>query len=234
MRKIAISDIHGCKNTFDALLDQLALTHDDQLFLLGDYIDRGPDSKGVVDRIWALQQEGLDVHCLMGNHEQLIANACIDPKWMRTWIFNGGFRTMESFGAELPREIPDEYIDFFSNLPTYLEVDEYILVHAGLNFKEKEPLEDIQSLLWIRDWYRDIDYDWLQNRIILHGHTPVPKSITEEHFKRLDTGQVMDIDCGCVFSGREAGMGYLCAFDMTNRELFFQESLEVKEEKRTG
>ena len=75
MRKSAFSDIHGCNRTFSALLDQVAPDTGDELYFLGDYIDRGPDTKGVIDRIWGLEQEGLTVHCLLGNHEQMLMNS---------------------------------------------------------------------------------------------------------------------------------------------------------------
>ncbi|MEO0876095.1 MAG: metallophosphoesterase, partial [Bacteroidota bacterium] len=66
MRKFAISDIHGCLKTFEALLDQIQFTTQDELYLLGDYIDRGPDSKGVIDLIWKMQADGYQVKCLRG------------------------------------------------------------------------------------------------------------------------------------------------------------------------
>ena len=70
MHRFAISDIHGCAKTFEALLDRIALSTQGELYLLGDYLDRGPDSKGVLDLIFRLQREGYAVHCLRGNHEQ--------------------------------------------------------------------------------------------------------------------------------------------------------------------
>ena len=66
MRKFAISDIHGCLKSFEALLDKIQLSTSDELYILGDYIDRGPDSKGVIDYIWKLEQEGYAVKCLRG------------------------------------------------------------------------------------------------------------------------------------------------------------------------
>jgi len=71
MRQIAISDIHGCARTFQALLDKIQLSTNDQLYLLGDYIDRGPDSKGVIDTILGLINAGYRVQTLMGNHEKM-------------------------------------------------------------------------------------------------------------------------------------------------------------------
>ncbi len=226
MRRFAISDIHGCRKTFEALLDQIALSAGDELYILGDYIDRGPDSKGVVDYIWQLRKEGYTIHCLMGNHEMMLLEAGNDLASRSTWLYNGGYETLESFGTQNPEEIPDEYITFFEELSLYEEVDEYILVHAGLNFKATDPLYDVESLLWIRDWYEDINTDWLEERIIIHGHTPVSRERIEQQHVRLKEFQVLDIDAGCVFDRPQLGVGYLCAFEMNSRELFFQKNIE--------
>lgn len=75
MKKYAITDIHGCNKTFQALLDKIAFTTADALYLLGDYIDRGPDSKGVFDTIFNLQETGHSVHCLRGNHEAMFLDS---------------------------------------------------------------------------------------------------------------------------------------------------------------
>jgi serine/threonine protein phosphatase 1 len=71
-RILAISDIHGNNKTFLDLLDKIALTKDDELYLLGDYIDRGPDSKGVIDTIWKLMDDNYRVFCIKGNHEEML------------------------------------------------------------------------------------------------------------------------------------------------------------------
>lgn len=227
MRRFAITDIHGCNATFNALLDQIDFGRQDELYLLGDYVDRGPDSKGVIDSIWRLQDSGHTVHCLMGNHELMMINAFEEQQWKDTWFSNGGQATMRSFQVNSLLDIPEEYLRFLLQLPFYLEADNYLMVHAGINFREKEPLEDTFSLLWIRDWYGDIDYDWLGDRIVLHGHTPVPRTVTEQQYEDLSEDQVLDLDCGCVFNRPLVGLGYLCALDMTNRELYFQKNVEL-------
>lgn len=227
MPKFAISDIHGCTKTFDALLNKLQFSTRDELYLLGDYIDRGANSKGVIDLIWDLQKEGYTIHCLRGNHEQMLLDALRgDLGSEELWMFNGGVETLQSFGLDTVRDIPLAYIDFFENCHYFLEVDEYILVHAGLNFEHHEPLDNKHSMLWIRRWYEQIDFDWLGNRIIVHGHTPKSSSKIRHLHHNLKNGQVLNIDAGCVFGRRRVDLGQLCAFDMTNRELFFQKSVE--------
>lgn len=229
MRRFAISDIHGCALTFEALLEQIAFSSADELFLLGDYIDRGPDSKGVIDLILKLKEEGYQLHCLRGNHEALLLNSIgglTDDHEL--WLQNGGDTTMSSFGLSSTDSlhlIPLEYIEFLNQLEWYFETDHYILVHAGLDFRTAQPLEARHAMTWIRNWYEQIDREWLKGRIIVHGHTPVPRPLIVKQLKKLDKLPALDIDAGCVFKGNY--LKYLCAFDLDNRQLFFQENIET-------
>ena len=228
MRKIAISDVHGCQRTFVALLDKMAFTTADQLYLLGDYVDRGQDSKGVIDHIWALQKAGYQVECLRGNHEEIVLTAQHSLEDLEKWLETDGKRTMESFGVQRITDIPEPYLDFMRKLRYFLEVDEYILVHAGLDFDQFDPLSHLDDMLWIRHWYAGIRYKWLGDRIIVHGHTPIQRQKIEIMLEHLDQQRYLDIDAGCVFWNfpvRE-DYGHLCAFDMTNRRLVFQKAVE--------
>ncbi len=225
MRRFAISDIHGCAKTFKALLERIAFTPEDELYLLGDYIDRGPDIKSVVDHIRNLQRDGYTVHCLRGNHEEMFLDSLMNATDYRMWRSNGGWEMMESFDCNRDiQKIPEEYICFFTDLPFYLEVDEYILVHGGLNFFESDPFQDEHSMVWARHWQKDTDYDWLKDRIILHGHTAMKQDLIKDHYKKLAKRQVLGVDCGCVYT--HFSMGYLCAFDMTNRKILFQPNVD--------
>ncbi len=228
MRRIAISDIHGCRKTWLALLDQLALSQADHLYLLGDYVDRGQDSKGVIDHIWALQAAGYAVTCLRGNHEDLVLTAQDSTAGLDRWLLTDARRTMQSFGVSRITSIPEKYLDFMRNLPYWVEIDGYILVHAGLDFELQDPLSRPDQMLWIRHWHDQIRYDWLDGRTIIHGHTPVKRHDMEIMLRHLEEQRYLDIDAGCVFWNfpvRE-GYGHLCAFDMTNRTLTFQAAVE--------
>ena len=195
MSRYAISDIHGCAKTFKALLEKINFTKQDELFLLGDYIDRGPDSRGVIDHIWELQDKGFKVNCLRGNHEQMLLDE-IDK--VEEW-YNGEQATLASFEVTQNIDIPKKYIEWMNRLEYYFELDDYILVHAGLNFLRKDPLADLREMMWVRRWYDQIDYDWLGKRIIVHGHTPTKKSEIEDSLKILDHLPVIDIDSGCYY-----------------------------------
>ncbi len=225
MRKIAISDIHGCNKSFNALLEKIALTRDDLLLLGGDYIDRGPDSKGVIDTIMSLINHGYKVRCLKGNHESLMETAQFDREANKHWLMFGGKQTIKSFGVRKVQQIEDEYWDFLDALELYHSDDSFIFVHAGINFTNGDPLHDLDAFLWLRNWYKDIDYDWLGDRVIIHGHTPNSHQNIRAALENLETDKVINIDCGCYMT-IEAGKGRLCAFDITNRELHFQKNLD--------
>jgi serine/threonine protein phosphatase 1 len=225
MAQYILSDIHGCNRTFKAMLDQLAFSTADELYLLGDYVDRGPDSKGVIDTIWQLQRDGYNVHCLMGNHEEITISD-FDAEFKKGWQGMGEPHLLKSFGVDRILDIPVAYIDWMRQLPTIHEVPGAILVHAGLDFNYADPLHLNQNMRWIRDWYSRINYDWLGDRIIVHGHTPVEKSTTLKMLEQLDQYRVLDIDTGCVFQRVAERFGYLCCFDLTNRSLVFHKNVE--------
>jgi serine/threonine protein phosphatase 1 len=231
MRQFAISDIHGCVATFKALLQQINFRKGDELYLLGDYIDRGPDSKGVIDHIWDLQATGHTVFCLRGNHEELLINASVDIHQRVVWAANGGTQTLQSFEVNTYKKIPEQYTYWMSQLPFYLEVGEFILVHAGLNFKMTDPLKDKETMLWIRHWYPSLNREWLKNRIIIHGHTPLPKTEIEQMHHQLDDFPVLDIDGGCTFV--ERNYGWLCALELGTKDLYFERYCESVMKRKT-
>ncbi len=222
MRLLVISDIHGCNNTFQALLDQVGLSKEDVLILGGDYIDRGPDSKAVIDLILDLQDEGYHLICLKGNHEDLMLRGIKKDDVFLHWLQSGGAITMKSFGVTAPENLSSRYLNFFYKLDTVLLTSNAIVAHAGLNFSSDNPLEDEESMLWIRNWYDQINRDWLGDRIIVHGHTPITRNQIESQFDILDTVPALDIDCGCVYPS--PGMHELCAFDLTNHRLYFEKN----------
>lgn len=220
MRILAISDIHGCLHTFKALLRQIKFSKSDHLFLVGDFIDRGPNSKGVIDYIWELQAAGHTITCIKGNHEQMMLDSKVNMNQARNWLIHGGSQTLDSFGAADLKEVTKKYIRWMQELPHFAIKEDYIFVHAGLNFDMPNPMDGKDSMLWIRNWHTDVNHHWLGKRIIVHGHTPMKKSNIEEMFKTIDYLQVLDIDAGCCFDYE--GLGHLCAVDLTNRALYFE------------
>lgn len=228
MARFAISDIHGCIKTLNALLDKIHLAKADTLFLLGDYIDRGKNSREVIEKILELKTAGYDVQCLLGNHEWLLLNAAYDMGTKANWLrHNGGFPTLESYAIvaeDYLNYIPEDHLRFFKSLNFYLELDDYYLVHAGFNFLTDDPFDDYQSMIWIRDWHKHVNTNLIGNKTIVHGHTP--RSV-ESLYTEVGLGKkhVLDIDCGCVYKGKKL-LGYLAALNMDTFRIISQENIE--------
>ena len=226
MTQYIFTDIHGCKKSFLALLDQVGPTTADEIFILGDYVDRGPDSKGVIDTIWKMQSDGYTITCLMGNHEAITLDDYDVAKRFKG-DERGDQSLLKSFDVTDISAVPKPYIDWMRALPLVHEIPGAILVHAGLDFSQPDPIQPYTEQIWIRDWYPDINYAWLGDRIIIHGHTPVPQQTTENMMTVLDDMRVLDIDTGCVFNKRMPGyLGNLCCLDYTNMRLHFQKNVE--------
>ena len=152
-RVIAIGDVHGCSNTFRKMvLDEIKVQKSDILYCLGDYIDRGHDSKGVIDFIMELRAKGFTLHTLRGNHEQIMMDSVNNSEMFDAWMDNGGDATLKSFGALSYDDFAPEYKTFFEETEFYVTYERYIFVHAGLNFKSPDPFGDKDSMLWIRDF----------------------------------------------------------------------------------
>ncbi len=218
MRKIAIGDIHGCAKTFKKLVKKIELGQRDELIILGDLIDRGPDSKGVLDEILRLREKGYNVVLVQGNHEELMLNAHIDFFVKDRWLNAGGRMTLSSFGGK----IAPIYYELLGGGKDYYESDGYIFVHAGINFGLEFPFEAVRDMRWIRDWHDEINYDWLGNRVIIHGHSPRSVDVIKQMHQDLGKKQVLDIDSGCCYVSKE-GMGVLTAYDTEADALFFQD-----------
>jgi serine/threonine protein phosphatase 1 len=222
-RRFVIPDIHGCALTLEALVEEvISLGKEDDLYLLGDYIDRGPRSREALDFIMKLIEEGYRVFPLRGNHEEMFLNACTDRDHYRIWILNGGYAALDSFGVEDACEVPISYRRFCSELPYYHLLDDYLLVHAGFNFEAEDPYADTQSLLWDRT--RSVNRELLGGRTMVCGHTPHHLRHIERMLKR-DHGLII-LDNGCFLAGRK-GMGSLLALELNSRTLFSQANIDI-------
>ncbi len=218
-QRFVIGDIHGCIRSLEALLRLLAPRREDELFFLGDYIDRGPDSKAVLDLLRQLQQDGYTVMTLRGNHEQLLLEAHVSAASFRLWLLNGGAATLRSFGITSPHHLPAEYTNFLAATPLYVSLDVAVLVHAGLNFDLPDPFADTEAMLWDRSLR--VDSAKLGGRRLIVGHTPMPLSFIRQS---LSQDKVF-LDGGCVY-GRASGYGYLCALELSSWELIVQEHVD--------
>lgn len=211
MGLIAIGDIHGCPKSLDALLERIDPSPDDHLLFIGDYIDRGPDSKAVIDRLLDLREE-VDCTFLRGNHESMMLGY-LDSGAFNLWRVNGGISTLQSYAEEGETEfdIPESHAEFVRNTKLYHETDDFFFVHAGLKAHltiEKNLEEgDEKVFLWERGHLEASEYAW--EKPVVCGHTPRPEPINRDKLILIDTG--------CVYH-MQPGMGQLTAVYLPERE----------------
>jgi len=231
--RIAVGDTHGCYKSLRKLLEEeIGIGKTDEVYLLGDYIDRGPLSKQVLDYLMQLQQDGYQVFPLRGNHEEMLENAYQDQASnnFMLWMMNGAETTFQSFGIESypmkgeasMNDLPETYLSFIRQMPYYYMLDDFILVHAGIDFSIDRPFEDVRSMVWCRDCENDLQASG--NRVIIHGHTPIPLSSIQSDIKKGGSKEI-NLDAGCVYKGR-LGMGNLVAMDMQTMELYITENVD--------
>ena len=221
-RRFAIGDVHGCCRTLHTMIeDVIQLEQADTLYLLGDYIDRGPNSKGVLDYLMHLARKGYDIRPLMGNHERMMLKARNSFEADNRWRMNGGCTTLHDFGVKKASEIPDTYFDFLEALPLIHVLDDYVLVHSGLHFGVPDPIKDTPEffLLWDRDY--KVLPEKLAGRTLITGHTVHPLF---EIRASLDTPHIL-LDNGCYDKGHICH-GNLVALNLDTRELLVQENCE--------
>ena len=211
-RSFAIGDIHGCSNTFrHLLLDKIQLRKSDKIYCIGDYIDRGPDSKGVIDFIIDLRKKGYHIHTLRGNHEQMMIDSVYSDTKFNHWLRNGGESTLNSFGIRSYNELNPLYKQFFARTKYYIKSGNNVFVHAGLNFQISDPFTDKVAMLWIRDFR--FDSEKLGQKAVIHGHTP--KSLND--ILMNSDSNTINIDGGCVYK-HIPELGNLIALNVIQRK----------------
>lgn len=220
-RILAISDIHGCYETFIKLLEKIHLKKSDRLVIIGDLIDRGTGSKQVIDKIIELQNDGFKILVTMGNHEDLMIESTKSTIKKDTWLFNGGDETLKSFNVSNYNELDNKYKDFFENLPLFVGIGKFIFIHGGVDTTNENPFHK-KAALWSRSWRKTFDRKWLGDRYIISGHTPQPKHIIENQFSIFEEDRTLIIDGGCSGFNLRTELGELCAVDLTNYKLYFQ------------
>jgi serine/threonine protein phosphatase 1 len=220
-RRFVIGDIHGCIKTLEKLLFEiLAIDEKDLVFFVGDYIDRGPGSKQVVNLINSFRRRDYNLFPVRGNHEQMLLDYYKYND--ETWLYNGYKPTLLSYGLDSARDLDYSNLRFFSELKHYYITDGFIITHAGLNTSIENPFHDLSFMLWTRE--SQIDRRKTNGRRVISGHTP--HSIDEIE---ASLGQdKIQIDCGCVYLGRHPGTGYLCALDLDTMQLFKQINIDFE------
>ena len=208
LRVYAIGDIHGRIDLLDQLLLQIEEDNAQRpaakvrLIFLGDLVDRGPDSRAVVDRVMKLYRENQNVSVLAGNHEEVMLLALReDVHAMQQFIRIGGRRTLLSYGITqqqidqadyaqlrvmIHRLIPLAHIEFLNALEDLIEIGDYAFVHAGVRPGIKLEKQSVKDLRWIRSGF--LDYSGHFGKIIIHGHTVTLEVDERQNRIGIDTG----------------------------------------------
>lgn len=208
-RLYAIGDIHG---RLDLLAELLGLIErdlaarpnaDNGLVYLGDYVDRGPDSRAVLDRLCGPPPAGLEPVFLKGNHEAMLLRFVECGQGGFNWLYNGGAATLLSYGLELPAtahgdaalaslqapfaaSLPAAHRAFLAGLRLWHREGDYLFVHAGIRPNVTLAEQSVEDLLWIREEF--LEHDGPLEQVVVHGHTVARKAEIRRHRIGIDTG----------------------------------------------
>ncbi len=210
----AVGDVHGYTAQLETLIAELrrdaaigAPVQRPLLVFIGDYVDRGPDSRGAVEAVMRLEAGGLfDVVALMGNHEHALLRFLDDPAFAPAWVANWGQATLRSYGVEPPRDLenmdacartraaftrafPAAHRAFFERLPLRLTLGDYLFVHAGVRPGVALAEQADRDLMWIRHEFLHSDEDL--GAVVVHGHTPSEAPEHRANRIGIDTGVYM-------------------------------------------
>jgi diadenosine tetraphosphatase ApaH/serine/threonine PP2A family protein phosphatase len=221
-RLYAIGDVHGCVEELEALLEAIDPEPGDKLVFLGDYVDRGPSARGVIDRLIRLRDAGrCQTVFLRGNHEDMFLSFLGERgSHGEAFLFNGGRATLASYGvvsgsprARVPSMIPEPHLQFLRALELMHVDGNYVFVHAGISPLQPLDAQREEDLLWIRE-------EFIRNRhrlgkTVVFGHTPQREVLWHLPYK-------IGLDTGCVYGNK------LSCLDVTARRL-----LQVERESRS-
>ena len=234
MNIFSIGDIHGCLKHLISLQKKIInipsfKKEDDLLIYLGDYIDRGPQAKDVINQVIKLKKENIKSIFLMGNHEQMMIDFLFNKiNNLRYWLSLGADQTFRSYDIEVAEFIKDgfgdkkieklrnvflnqlteKHIHFLKNLKLSYTLGKYLFVHAGINPEKSLSEQSEIDFLWSRsDQFFDKNFKF--EKIIVHGHTP-EKDIINFSYR-------INVDTGCFFSGK---LSCVCLNDNNNERKF--------------
>ena len=197
-----IGDVHGCATALRSVVEALAPSRGDKVILLGDIIDRGPDSRAVVELLLDLATDA-EVTCIRGNHEEMLLN-CLDGSFpYDRWIEFGGGATLDSYQLlGNPQSMPESHIDFLRSTVDFVETESHFFLHANYDPKVPIALQDPSVSRW-RTLHEQIPLPHVSGKIALLGHTP------NRSGSILDLGYLKNIDTYCY------GGGWLTALELT-------------------
>lgn len=216
-RRLAISDIHGCSQTLKALLKSLKLNKNDQLFLLGDLINRGPGSEKVLNHILKLKRKGVHVYILKGNHEDIVLKANeagVDE-------LNKVLKSLNSEMLARGGRLIDTYQQLLTEAYHYFILDKYYLVHAGFDFSLKKPFDDARSMMYIKEFKPNKRL--LEKKRVVLGHSP--KGLNEIVNRLKTSHKKIHIDNGCI-NKKDAEKGNLLCLNLDTLSVTIQRNIE--------
>ncbi len=205
----SVGDIHGRADLFEKMIERIradsaTVGQRPRIVLLGDYVDRGPGSRQVLDRIIRLKEETwCDVEALMGNHEEALVQFLREPGYGVSWVEYGGAATLGSYGVQVPAlrtdpeaweavrdafaaVLPAAHLELLSGLEVMLQADDYLFVHAGVNPGVPLSEQGAQEFLWIRAPF--LDSEKACEYVVVHGHTPEEEPSNKRWRIGVDTG----------------------------------------------
>ncbi|MTJ07219.1 MULTISPECIES: metallophosphoesterase family protein [unclassified Anabaena] len=211
-RRFVIGDVHGHYEALMLLLEEIAPASEDQVYFLGDLIDRGPQSAQVVEFV-----KQSNYPCLLGNHEQMLLNILTGRDTtsanMQAWLYSGGQATIASYQSAA---IPQEHLDWFHSLPTYLDLGDFWLTHAGVDPYKTVEEQTSEQLCWIREEFHRIEQPYFPDKLIIVGHT-ITFTLPGVAPGNLAQGQGwIDIDTGAY----HPRSGWLTGLDITNKLVY--------------
>jgi len=199
-RLFAIGDIHGCPDELAALIKAIEPARSDTIVFVGDYVDRGPSARDVIEQLIELERGEAEVVFLKGNHEDMMLSFLGFPgHYGESFIFNGGAQTLDSYGVSestLDRAIefiPARHVDFLRNLATSYHRPPYLFVHAGIMPARQLEEQAVEDMLWIRQ-----EFIFNVHQIaatVVFGHTPMRAVMVDLPYK-------LGIDTGLVYGGK--------------------------------
>jgi len=208
MRVYAVGDIHGRADLLADMTQRIAAdcaaappVRRNVLVFVGDYVDRGADSSGVIDQLLRLRANpDYETHLLKGNHEVMFLDFLDDPAAFFQWAANGGVPTLASYDIDvdamrdqLPAvlrdtavsAIPDTHLELLRGLESMVVIGDYLFAHAGIRPGVPIEAQAEQDLIWIREPF--LDYDADLGKLVVHGHTPVPEPDIRSNRVNIDT-----------------------------------------------
>jgi serine/threonine protein phosphatase 1 len=200
-RLIAIGDIHGCAAALRAVISVIQPKADDTIVTLGDYVDRGPESRHVLDEVLQLAGRCTLVP-LLGNHEEMMLAARHSPYQREYWLHYGGLQTLKSYGESATlADVPAEHWSFIERCPLLHQTEQHFFAHASYDPNQPLDKQPTDLLLWmsLRD---QIPKPHVSGKTAIVGHTP------QKSGDVLDLGYLKCLDTGCVYGG------YLTAMDL--------------------